>query len=61
MPTSGISRIAVGALIVVGAGCFQPVGPARTFHDYELKAESTAKSARKERMGISRAQCATLP
>ncbi|HEY3723046.1 MAG TPA: hypothetical protein VGN59_06740 [Acidimicrobiia bacterium] len=39
-------RVAVGALAIVAAGCFQPVGPARTFHDYELKAESTAKSAR---------------
>jgi hypothetical protein len=36
----------VGALLIVAAGCFQPVGPARTFHGYELKGESTAKSAR---------------
>jgi hypothetical protein len=34
------------ALLGAAAGCFQPVGPARTFHDYELKAESTAKAAR---------------
>lgn len=34
------------ALVGVTAGCFQPVGPARTFHDYELKAESTAKATR---------------
>jgi len=39
-------RVGVGALVLAVAGCIQPVGPARTFHDYELKAESTAKSAR---------------
>jgi hypothetical protein len=36
----------VVAAALLGAGCFQPVGPARTFHDYELKAESTAKATR---------------
>jgi hypothetical protein len=40
------ARVAAGLLVVAATGCFQPVGPARTFHDYELKAESTAKSAR---------------
>jgi hypothetical protein len=34
------------AVAVLATGCFQPVGPARTFHDYELKAESTAKATR---------------
>lgn len=33
------AHVAVGVLAVIAAGCFQPVGPARTFHDYELKAE----------------------
>jgi hypothetical protein len=36
----------VVAVALFSAGCFQPVGPARTFHDYELKAESTAKATR---------------
>jgi hypothetical protein len=44
--SSRLVRVAVGALVVFAAGCFQPVGPARTFRGYELKAESTAKSAR---------------
>ena len=34
------------SLVGIAVGCFQPVGPARTFHDYELKAESTAKATR---------------
>ena len=38
------------ASVVVGlaclVGCTQVVGPARTYHDYELKAASTAKSVR---------------
>jgi hypothetical protein len=38
--------LTVVALAVLSAGCFQPVGPARTIHDYELKAESTAKATR---------------
>jgi hypothetical protein len=46
MSSSRWARVAAGAVVVAAAGCFQPVGPARTFHDYELKAESTAKSAR---------------
>jgi hypothetical protein len=44
--SAGWVRVVAGATVIVAAGCFQPVGPARTFHDYELKAESTAKSAR---------------
>jgi hypothetical protein len=36
----------VVAGVLLGAACIQPVGPARTFHDYELKAESTAKATR---------------
>ena len=47
MSLQGWARAAAAVLLVlVAGGCFQPVGPARTFHDYELKAESTAKSAR---------------
>ncbi len=46
MRSSWSVRVVFGAMLIVAAGCFQPVGPARTFHDYELKAESTAKSAR---------------
>ncbi len=46
MALSRSTCVAAGLLVVAAAGCFQPVGPARTFHDYELKAESTAKSAR---------------
>ena len=46
MTRSRSARVLVGLLVFAVAGCFQPVGPARTFHDYELKAESTAKSAR---------------
>jgi hypothetical protein len=38
--------LTVVAVALFGAGCIQPVGPARTFHDYELKAESTAKATR---------------
>jgi hypothetical protein len=42
-----LRKVVLGvALLAVAAGCFQPVGPARTFHDYELKAESTAKATR---------------
>jgi hypothetical protein len=43
-----VLRKVVPAILLLGiaTGCFQPVGPARTFHDYELKAESTAKTAR---------------
>src|SRR3954463_1106435 len=46
MVSAGWGRGVAGAAVIVAAGCFQPVGPARTFHGYELKAESTAKSAR---------------
>ena len=46
MSSRGRAPVAAGMLLIVAVGCFQPVGPARTFHDYELKAESTAKSAR---------------
>jgi hypothetical protein len=47
MSVMGWARAAAVTLLVVAAGgCFQPVGPARTFHDYELKAESTAKGVR---------------
>lgn len=46
MTPSRSARVLVGLLVFAAAGCFQPVGPARTFHDYELKAESTAKKAR---------------
>ena len=45
MTRSRSARVLVGLLVFAVAGCFQPVGPARTFHDYELKAESTAKKA----------------
>ena len=38
--------LTVVAVALFSAGCIQPVGPARTFHDYELKAESTAKATR---------------
>jgi hypothetical protein len=31
---------------MVAVSCVQIVGPARTYHDYELKAESTAKTVR---------------
>jgi hypothetical protein len=40
------SALVAGLALLLTAGCFQPVGPARTFHDYELKAEATAKSVR---------------
>jgi hypothetical protein len=36
----------VVAVALFTAGCIQPVGPARTYHDYALKAESTAKATR---------------
>jgi len=47
MSRAELLRIAAG-LAAAGllSACVQPVGPARTYHDYELKAESTAKSAR---------------
>jgi hypothetical protein len=36
-------RLAV-AIVLLAAGCVQPVGPARTFDDYEDKARDTAET-----------------
>jgi hypothetical protein len=38
--------LALGSVfILAAAGCFNPIGPARTYDDYEHKAKDTAESA----------------
>jgi hypothetical protein len=38
-------RLLILLLLVVGASCVQPVGPARTFDSYKHKAKDTAETA----------------